>query len=384
MADITKKPKDFVLKDNTLAKVVKNNPADKIEVEIGDAKQLDFKPQFKVSRWDNEVNFSMRAEEDPKATVEVDGEVVKYKAKDYEVHQYEKPDVSEDGGFEFEWVLPKKPKKNILRATIETKELDFFYQPELTQGEIDEGAQRPENVVGSYAVYHKTKKNNIVGGKEYKTGKFCHIYRPKAIDANGVEQWCDLNIDEKKKELTVTVPQDFLDSATYPVVVDPTFGYTSVGATIISSSADTIRAIAQTAPENGTLTSVTFYNGNNVNDDGPSKVGVYLRDGNSADSHTLIGSSSEISPHTNSAWLTGSVSGTITSGSEYFLAVYSSESAIAKDTVTVDAITALQSYTGTWPNPYNQASNDSNDYYSIYATYTATGGGGGRRRIIIT
>jgi hypothetical protein len=127
----------FTFKDNTYSRAVKENPKDKIEIEIGDSKQPDFKPQFKVMRWDNEVNFSMRAEEDPTATVETVDGTVKYKAKDYEVHQYEKPDVSEDGGYEFEWVLPKKPKSNVLTATIQTKDLDFFYQPALTQEEID-------------------------------------------------------------------------------------------------------------------------------------------------------------------------------------------------------------------------------------------------------
>ena len=41
--------------------------------------------------------------------------------------------------------------------------------------------------------------------------------------------WCDLDITDG--ELTVTVPEDFLNKASYPVVVDPTFGYTSVGGT---------------------------------------------------------------------------------------------------------------------------------------------------------
>jgi len=87
-------------------------------------------------------------------------------------------------------------------------------------------------VVGSYAVYHSTKRNNIVGGMEYQTGKAFHIYRPHAVDADGVKVWCELDITEG--ELTVTVPEDFLNKASYPVVVDPTFGYSSVGASSFS------------------------------------------------------------------------------------------------------------------------------------------------------
>jgi len=221
----------FTLSANTLAKTVKNIRADRIEIEIGDSKQLDFKPQFKIKRWDNEVNFSMRAVEEAGAAMVEEDDKVKYKGKDIEVHQYEKPEAGEDGGFEFEWVLNKKPKSNVLRATIQHKGLDFFYQPALTAEEIKQGASRSENVVGSYAVYHKTNKNNAVGGMEYKTGKAFHIYRPYAVDADGVQVWCELDITEG--ELTVTVPEDFLNKASYPVVVDPTFGYTSGGASFV-------------------------------------------------------------------------------------------------------------------------------------------------------
>lgn len=232
MANLAKNLTGFTKVNNTLLKAVKTDVADKIEVEIGDSKQPDFKPQFKVSRWDNECNFSMRAEEDPTATVTVAGGIVKYKAKDYEVHQYEKQ-VEGENGHEFEWILPKKPKSNVLTATIQTKELDFFYQPALTEQEIAEGASRPDNIVGSYAVYHKTGRNNIVGGKEYKTGKAFHIYRPEAVDAVGARAWCELNLDDVAGVLTVTVPQKFIDTAVYPVVVDPTFGYTSQGRAVV-------------------------------------------------------------------------------------------------------------------------------------------------------
>ena len=228
----------FTLSANTLSKTVKDNPADRIEVEIGDSKQPDFKPQFKIKRWDNEVNFSMRAIEEAGATmVEKDGKV-KYKGKDIEVHQYEKTEAGEDGGFEFEWVLNKKPKSNVLRTTIQHKGLDFFYQPALTAEEIEQGASRDENVVGSYAVYRSTKPNNIVGGMEYQIGKAFHIYRPHAVDADGVKVWCELDI--KEGELTVTVPEDFLNKASYPVVVDPTFGYTSVGGSTTDTGVATV------------------------------------------------------------------------------------------------------------------------------------------------
>src|SRR3990167_6265919 len=220
----------FGVVNNTFSRDVKTNPKDLIRVEVGDSKQADFKPQVKIMRWDNEVNFSLRAIEHPDATIETEGEKIKYITPEYEVHQYDKPEAGEDGGFEFEWILPSKSSSNVLTATIQTKGLNFFYQPQLTQEEINEGSSRPENVVGSYAVYHKTKGGmNDIAGMEYKAGKAFHIYRQKVTDANGVETWGELNIDEQNGLLTVTIDQTWLDNAVYPVIVDPTFGYTSLG-----------------------------------------------------------------------------------------------------------------------------------------------------------
>lgn len=128
--------------------------------------------------------------------------------------------------FEFEVILKKKPATNIIQFNIETNNLKFYYQPELTQEEIDTGHFRPENVIGSYAVYHESKKDN-----EYKTGKAFHIFRPRIIDSIGNEVWGELNINTEEKTLTVTIPQEFLDTATYPVrhAAGLTFGYTGEG-----------------------------------------------------------------------------------------------------------------------------------------------------------
>src|SRR3990167_591565 len=187
-------------------RVVQDNPKDRIEVEVGDFKSVEWQPQVKLMRWDNEVNLSVR-------------QVSEGTPNFYDVEE----------GYEFEVILTEKPATNKVRFTIETKELDFFYQPPLTQQEIDEGAVRPDDVVGSYAVYHATKGGmNDAAGKEYKVGKAFHIYRPFAYDNEGNGVWCDLNITGAN--LTITIPQAFLDDAVYPVIVDPTFGNTGIGA----------------------------------------------------------------------------------------------------------------------------------------------------------
>lgn len=268
---------DFQVKEGTLSlyKAVKENPLDKIEVEIGDSKDIaTFQPQAKIMRWDNEVNLSVRYKDEDKSepvVASVDG-VVQWVKPDKEVRVYEKPEIDEDGGLEIEVVLKEKPVSNIIEFSIETKGLEFFYQPELEDSEVEELAQRegitlleakrkcrPENVVGSYAVYYKDVPGNVVGGKEYKVGKLCHIYRPKVTDAEGNSIWGELNIDEASKLLQVTVDDKWLDKAVYPVVVDPTFGYTTAGASYENFASNYFRGSSFTAASDGTIDSVSRY-----------------------------------------------------------------------------------------------------------------------------
>ena len=81
-----------------------------------------------------------------------------------------------------------------LSLTSRTEGLVFYYQPPLTPEEIETGAHQPENVVGSYAVYHATRGNLHASAEEaarYKTGKAYHIFRPLVKDAAGNETWGD-------------------------------------------------------------------------------------------------------------------------------------------------------------------------------------------------
>jgi len=373
------------LKRTTWRKIAKDNPKDRIEVEVGDSKQPDFKPQVKLMRWDNEVNFSIRAEEKRGASIIEDRGVLKYISEDYEVHQYEK-EVGQDGGFEFEWVLNSKPKSNILRATIQSKELDFFYQPSLTQEEIERGSRRPENVVGSYAVYHKTKRGNIENGKEYKVGKAFHIYRPKAIDSEGKERWCNLNIDGGL--LTVTVPEDFLNTAVYPVVVDPTFGYTSQGASLgeiyNSNWGTSAKASIATLSVDGTISSFSGYFQYEAGPAAKARMAIYTN--NSGVPLDRQGYSDEVSTTSLSPeLLTGNSAGgsfSLSAGT-YWLAAFGNHSDtgpgqqvfVSYDTGGTDSSDMGTDLDIPVYNPPETpwTEHQSNTFlYSIYATYTAS------------
>ena len=145
----------------------------------------------------------------------------------------------DEGGIEYEIVINGSLTSNVISIPIKTKNLVWYYQPPLDQElnisnydfvnathAIKNGRAvfyRPENVVGSYAFYHAYKRNN-----EYKTGKAFHLYRPLAIDAKGNKAWCNLTVSSK--EITITIPKSFIESAAYPIIIDPTFGYTTAGA----------------------------------------------------------------------------------------------------------------------------------------------------------
>jgi hypothetical protein len=105
--------------------------------------------------------------------------------------------------------------------------LEFLYQGELSGDES--GNRRPENVVGSYAIYHATKRQHITGRTNYRCGKLFHLYRPRATDDHGNQAWGTLT--KFGDRLIVGFDRAWLDGAAYPVTIDPNLGYDSVGAT---------------------------------------------------------------------------------------------------------------------------------------------------------
>jgi ASC-1-like (ASCH) protein len=239
---------------NTYFAKPKDDPKDRIDLEVGDSKQSEFFPQQKIMRWDNECNVSLRLVHDEVSpTVSKVGEKIKWQGEKVEADIY-----AIEEGQEFEIVLKEKPLTNKVQFTIQDKGVEYFYQPALTPEEIERGANRPENVVGSYAVYASENKVNYVGGKEYKTGKVGHIYRPRIEDLNGDWTWGELNIE--KGLLTVTIPQEFLDKAVYPVrhAAGLTFGYTSVGANTGSWEPNFV-AYTKGTGASGTAQSISAY-----------------------------------------------------------------------------------------------------------------------------
>lgn len=167
-----------------------------------------------------------------------------------------------DGGFKIDILLNERPSTNRFCYQVEGYEdYDFFYQPPLTDEEIKEGVKRPENIVGSYAVYHKTLRDHEVNGKNYATGKVMHIPRPEVWEvgnATNTKEWAELSYKERQGELCVTARQEFLANATYPIRIDPTFGYTTVGGTARFGDADAF-FVNDTPAQGGDVDKMTIY-----------------------------------------------------------------------------------------------------------------------------
>jgi len=359
--------------------IINDNEFERFEIEIGDSKQQDFKPQVKLIKWDNECNFSVRAidNETGEFTPHKVGNKIKLVKNKREYHFYDIPKGKEhpEGGFEFEVILKEKPATNVIEMSIETKGLKFYYQPELTQKEKDEGAIRPENVVGSYAVYHESKQGDYskMGKKNYRAGKAFHIYRPKIVDRAGNWVWGELNIDEKKGVLSVEIPQEFLDTAVYPIrhAAGLTFGCDpeSPGGSTYSNDADYVFGPTATPAEAGTAISISWYLVTGTYDDGPRKFGLYKESDSS-----LIAQTAEYSGETPDNWITHDfISPSDITAISYVIVHFGAEYSGKYDSVSNAGRYDVEGYDGVFPDPANFSTEDMQ--WSIYCTYTPSAAG---------
>lgn len=207
---------------------------------VGDSIAEEFRPQLELKAWEGECSFKIDLRMDQTASIlsasgDTFNDAPRINCRQDSITAfsiYRLP----SGDLEWEIQLASSPDSNVLTFAFEADGLLFYYQ-DTTLFESDIIHVGPEWAQGSYAVYHAARRNNRLHvngsdttGEIYSTGKVFHIRRPQALDSNGESVWCDINIDMKSSKLTISVPQHFLDRARYPVIIDPTFGKSSVGA----------------------------------------------------------------------------------------------------------------------------------------------------------
>lgn len=356
-----------------------------MKMVVGDEKQTDFYPRMKLKRWDNEANFSIGIISDEHGIyTTVDGKIEWVAVDGVKARFYEK----DDNDLEFEIELPSMPQSNRFELSIRTKGLDFFYQSELTQEEIDDGCIRPNNVVGSYAAYHKSHRGDYsaAGGKNYRSGKAFHIYRPEAVDAYGMKVWCDMHIDIEHDIMTIEVPQEFLDIARYPVVIDPTFGcdpsgpggsWHAVVSNMLVGSLFTSPSDAATADDIRMYMNENPMVGTNVTYD---VKGVLVLHSNLNILTNGVGGAVTVPAFETGAWFTSTfaTSPTLSASIGYVLMLINNTHGMLNAHIAYDMGSSDQSHsdsTNNYTTPTNPTDATHGTFkFSIYCTYSAAGG----------
>lgn len=176
---------------------------------------------FSLSKWGGKASLVFGKDDDWAGTVRCAGTdlVLAPYAKERSRYVFRKLDGDR---FEYDVVLLAEPESNVIPIDLSFPEgLTFYRQPSADYMRLHRMRCDP-SVIDSYAVYWKERNG------AYKTGKFCHIYRPRITDARGRAVWGSLAIAGSR--LLVTIPEDWLAEASYPVVVDPVIGTPARGA----------------------------------------------------------------------------------------------------------------------------------------------------------
>ncbi len=365
-----------------------------IQTEVGDKTKNEFEPELTLRKWDDEVNFKVKYKHEVKKKdqiIELKGDKIKWKGDKTEVHYYEMKKGEllhgkelESDVYEVEVLLLEKPDTNVVEMDIETKGLKFYYQPALNLEDNPEAdyctetdcykdgevmTHRPENVVGSYAVYHESKAGDYsqMGKKNYRAGKAFHIYRPKIVDSAGKEVWGELNITDNL--LTVEIPQEFLDNAVYPVrhAAGLTFGYETLGGSAVSWTGG-----------NDLVGTPYTSSGSGIGDS--LHIGIAAQSGTidtkgalyqtSDDSFVANSASAELNIDTTKQWHTYNFpSSPSITAQEYWLTAWGSgDYYFYADSVILGAYRDVETYNG-FPAFFSKDLVTDNNY-SIYATYT--------------
>ncbi len=346
-----------------------------IKIKIGDEKSENFEPEFYISRWEDEVWFKIKprlegvAEKDKVLTLE--GDKIKFETPKIDYHFY-----SLGNAYESEVILKEKPASNVITSDIETEGLDFFYQRELTQQEIDRGDYRPENMVGSYAVYHSTKANHILGQKNYENGKAFHIYRPQMEDANGWKVWGELFIDTEQGIQKVTMPEDFWNNAVYPIrhATGERFGWEELDPST-SQFFDVIVGSIHTGAAGDAISMSVFHHslaGSGIK----YKYAIYVND---EPNSTLVAATEEgTTTSENNRWRTLFFSsGVEVSAQDYWITVWNDDAGSGQvlsvpfddgdaDQTKIEEVDVV--YDGNYPSPQGYSSTLARKY-AIYVTY---------------
>lgn len=260
----------------------------------------------------------------------------------------------------------------------------WFYQPELTIEERFEEHNRPDDVVGSYAIYCKNKGSIKCKTGEtvvnYQTGKLCHMYAPYWMDAAGNRIKGSQNFDGKWLTFPLP-PSEWLSEAVFPITLDPTIGYTTAGATTGSDTSDYIGAVRFISDVAGAANPGTFYSYTKVNSGSISRsCAVHANNGGTVSGQAKLSSGNSVMTvsSTSFGWQSVAITWTgILASTDYWLSTLTDAYLYwAYDTSTSgyeDTEFKGYPYNDTSPDPFPTGLTPISREYSHYIEYTEEG-----------
>lgn len=376
-------------------------------VVIGSSDGDKFEPRASIRRWGGECwlevfyegNYTTKTKTEEKDGVDITALELEDNEGERKIrcNAIDGKEGADKGGFEYDIVLLSKPTTNkFVMKYRDSGNLRFLFQAPYSEinlsgediaagvvtrddtGGWDKDGNKVVNVPDwahkSYAVYqegHNPLYKNSTDAEKYAGGKLLHIHRPKIIDDRGKWVWGDIDIDTVNKTMTVTAPQSFLDTAKYPVRVDPTFGYTTLG----SGSIGLIGfLVGRKASPGETGTASTLHVGLNADWGSGDRVKMALYENSTGD---LVSPqcTERTDGHSSTAFeiFNFTASGPSLTNQDYIIAAWAGESCqIQRDTGSSGDSRWISYPYGTWPDPGSFS--DTSYLYSTYCTYT-TGAG---------
>lgn len=276
-------------------------------------------------------------------------------------------------GIEWELTYASKPSVTDYAIPISYNKLKATAQPPLTADEVKRGCVRPDQIVNSLALYYPTLRN----GESNKIG---HVLRPQLVDAKGAKSWVDTLVFDPAGYLKLSLPKTWMNNASYPVVLDPTFGKTTIGGSVYTywgyGPRDEKIACLYPCTEAGTGTSMSAYC-SDYNDAGKANA---LRMGFYNTSNALLGSTAVGNIPASSTWVPLNFIGSPSlSVASYWLTAQDDD---LRTEINYDTGSAGQTK-GNYPDdfadglsdPFGTAEWTEAFALSIYLTYTPAAGG---------
>jgi hypothetical protein len=348
----------------------------KVDLQFGREGEKKFRPECKLERFGKRAYFGFAHDDAAFGGAPVwKGKRLETKIGKRLHRMYELA----NGDIEYEIEYASMPEKLTETLYLDFPEgVRFCLQGELTAAQLARGMERPENIVGSYAVYWKQSGRflNKAGSEivNYEAGKMAHIHRPKLIAADGAEVWCEQIINPVTRELTIIMPEEWLKNAAYPVILDPTLGKTNIGATNDTTPGSyEIGSGTFTAASSGTVNSISLYCRASTSG---RKVTAGLYSDTGTHPTTYIGKTSE-GTSGSGAWLTMNANGvfSLAAGTLYWPA-FNSDVGTLNLSVDDDGATATDYVVNTYsagnqPSPFPTSGRATQaNVMSLYVTYT--------------